>query len=284
MEMSFINIISTSKKITDNEDHLINFINKEPEKFCNNTISNIAKQVNVSVSTITRLVKKLDFDNIKKMQLYVHQKNSQIESNYIISDSKSVDSTLKNVKNYHLYSLNETFNTLNLVKITKLVEDINKRGRLMFYGVGSSYNVVKELAMNLEKIGHNILCNQDFHQQLLNLPNMTKKDQVILFSKNGETKEIQFLIEKANFFCVPVTLITSNKDVKNKNMLSNVITFVTHEQRHRVTAISSKIAQLLVSDFIFMEVLRTSNSQDTVSSIDMGTKLISEWNSKSLNK
>ncbi|PQP78803.1 hypothetical protein C6B38_03780 [Spiroplasma sp. ChiS] len=66
------------------------------------------------------------------------------------------------------------------------------------------------MSNNLEKIGINIICNKDFHTQLLTIPSLTEKDHIILFSKSGRTREILEILKNGIKYKIPITLITSN--------------------------------------------------------------------------
>nr|CAK99624.1 conserved hypothetical protein [Spiroplasma citri] len=127
------------------------------------------------------------------------------------------------------------------------------------------------MSNNLQKIGINIICNKDFHAQLLTIPYLTEKDHIILFSKSGRTREILEIKYK-----IPITLITSNLNCGYEKYLYNKIIFRTLEQVFHYSAVSSKITQLLFVDIIFNQIMEREKQFKKL--ILHGTHIIKNWN------
>jgi RpiR family carbohydrate utilization transcriptional regulator len=275
--MNSIKLFTANVKLTATEEYLLNWINDKPDLFIEYKTQEIAKAANCSTSAITRLARKLDYPSLKKMQIKAQEKMSEIKDNYQIISENNLSANIVNLNTYHSYAIKETLTDIDLDVIQWIVERILISPRIILFGVGSSKRACQELATNLIKIGFNVIFYEDIHIQLLNVPMLTKDDLVIMFSKNCQTREIRFLIDACYEYEIPSVVFTSNKNFLQKEKVTKVLTFVTYEQSQRITAISSKIAQLIISDLIYTEVFN-HDYQKNISLVEHGTNLIAKWN------
>jgi RpiR family carbohydrate utilization transcriptional regulator len=275
--MNSIKLFTANVKLTATEEYLLNWINDKPDLFIEYKTQEIAKVANSSTSAITRLARKLDYPSLKKMQIKAQEKMSEIKDNYQIISENNLSANIVNLNTYHSYAIKETLTDIDLDVIQWIVERILISPRIILFGVGSSKRACQELATNLIKIGFNVIFYEDIHIQLLNVPMLTKDDLVIMFSKNCQTREIRFLIDACYEYEIPSVVFTSNKNFLQKEKVTKVLTFVTYEQSQRITAISSKIAQLIISDLIYTEVFN-HDYQKNISLVEHGTNLIAKWN------
>ncbi|WP_169921849.1 MurR/RpiR family transcriptional regulator [Spiroplasma clarkii] len=275
--MFVIEYVESIQQLTNSEKYLVDFINTDPHFFIANNIGDISKQANVSNSTVTRLYKKLGFKSLKSFQIAVSNKLASLKQTTEVLNDKAIEAVINNLKVFHTHSIKETLNGLDLTKISALIHKIITSKKIQLFGIGSSWNACNELGSNLEKIGFDIMMNNDFHMQLLNLTKLTDDDLVIVFSKSLNAKELNFLIKKCLDLKVPLCVMTSNKKYPLKDKINYFISFAVFEQKNRITAISSKISQLILADLIFTEIFnRLENIANNL--IKIGNKIIEEWN------
>ena len=276
--MKSIELVIPKVKLSNSEAYLAQYINQNPEIFITEKINDIAKKANVSTSTITRLSKKLGYQSLKDFQLEVSNKHNFAKQNYDFIDETNTNAIINNLKLYHSYSLNETFDDLDSKEIDKLVAKMKVANKILLYGVGTSYMACRELANNLEKIGMDIILNTNYHQQLLHFAKLDQNSIVLLISKSGMSKEIQFLIQKSKENNIQCGLITSSLSFKNVDKVDYLLNFKTYEDNQKLTSISCKLSQLVVVDLIFMELFKT-NIEQNAKNLEIGYDLIKEWNS-----
>ncbi|AHB36518.1 MurR/RpiR family transcriptional regulator [Spiroplasma apis] len=276
--MKSIELVIPKVKLSNSEAYLAQYINQNPEIFITEKINDIAKKANVSTSTITRLSKKLGYQSLKDFQLEISNKHNFAKQNYDFIDETNTNAIINNLKLYHSYSLNETFDDLDSKEIDKLVAKMKVANKILLYGVGTSYMACRELANNLEKIGMDIILNTNYHQQLLHFAKLDQNSMVLLISKSGMSKEIQFLIQKSKENNIQCGLITSSLSFKNVDKVDYLLNFKTYEDNQKLTSISCKLSQLVVVDLIFMELFKT-NIEQNAKNLEIGYDLIKEWNS-----
>ncbi|WP_026389706.1 MurR/RpiR family transcriptional regulator [[Acholeplasma] multilocale] len=264
-------------KDNSTKNKMIRFINEHTEQFLELSIEMIAKKVGVSVSSASRFAQKMGFKNFKELQFYVNQKNRAVGSTYAITGGTTISELVDNIKTYNIYSIIESTNILDFDAIERITKKIIKSDKVMIYGTGSSALACQELDINLKKMGINSIYESDFHKILENIVLMNNDSLVIINSKSCKNREIVFLLDHCHESNIPVALITSS--------VTNIIfepdykiLFKTIDQRQRYSAISSKIAQLMISDIIFNNVAREIVNKDKV--ISATDNLINKWNNK----
>ncbi|TDV24490.1 RpiR family transcriptional regulator [Mycoplasmopsis mustelae] len=264
-------------KLTKTELNLINYASNYPEEFYKCSIKQLANKVDISMSVISKLVKKLNFDSLKDMQFFVYHNflNTDIKNTENIDYQKII---LKQLFLFYRESISKTSHLIDLNQINRAINSILDSERIYLYGAGSSYLSASELGINLAKIGINAIAFRDFHSLLLTSSQKDIKNKlVILFSKSCDTKEIKFAIELFVLYKIKFWLITANKQIKNK--LDNVILYSTLEQNRRFVSISSKINQQFIADLLFLFIQRNKVS-DFEAKYAENIKVLEFWNKK----
>ena len=235
------------------ENEIINAINDDPLTFLANNLIEYSQKINCSKSAISRLVKLLNFTNFNQMKLFVQEQLILNSFYYDINQNNTMSLRINNIKSYNNFAINKTIEAIKLEDLKIIIDQIIGAKTIHLFGVGSSYLAAYELANNLLKINFNVSCSQDIHNSILTIANFQANDFLILFSKSGTTKEINFLIEQMKNKSANILLITANEKIKTKDNF-----FVIHHKEinkdYRIIATSSKICQLIISDIIFYEI------------------------------
>ncbi|WGI36826.1 MurR/RpiR family transcriptional regulator [Mesomycoplasma lagogenitalium] len=265
------------EKLTNTEKMIVNYAEKNPEKFYNFSIKQLASNVSTSISVISKLTKKLGFKSLKDMQFFIF--HNYLNLSKTIKDEKNRTSEiLSKLFIQYKESIYQTAHLVDFNKIDLLVLKMIDAEKIFIYGVGSSYLSSYELSINLQKIGINAVSFNDFHSFLLiSSQQKDKKTLIILFSKSCQTKEIRFIIdlfekEKTDFF-----IITANKMINEK--YSNTILYYTIEQSKRFVSISSKINQQFIADILFLLIQSKKINNFDKQYID-NLKILDKWNGK----
>ncbi|MGZ9431573.1 MurR/RpiR family transcriptional regulator [Mycoplasma sp. CB776] len=264
------------EKLTSTEKSLINFALENPKEFYSSSIKQIALKTFISISLISKTVKKVGFNSLKDMQFYVF--HNYLNSNQTINTNENDQNVkiLNKLFNYYRESIFQTAHLVNLEEVNLLVRDIIKSQKIYLFGAGSSFLSASELGINLQKIGLNALPFKDFHSFLLvSGQEKNEKITIILFSKSCDTKEIKHIIKVFQEQKIKFYLITANKTTKEQ--YENVIIYHTLEQDKRLVSISSKINQQFIADLIFLLLIEHKN-QNYDQIYLKNLKILEGWN------
>ncbi|AHF58321.1 MurR/RpiR family transcriptional regulator [Spiroplasma eriocheiris] len=256
-KMKQFNILEFDRtKLTNVENAIFNFINENPNYFTTHTINEIAIKANVSVSGITRFVKKVGYHSLKLLQQYIYERNNFIKYNYSLSLNNELVGDINNNRIYYIYAINQTVDSLDHERINKVVDDIIKSRKVLLFGVGSSWIPCFELASNLNKIGIPAILSQDIHVHIANMSALTREDLIILISTSGTTNEIREIIRVSLANYLRVILITANEHSEFKNIIDNIIQFKTYDGDYKFNTMSAKVSELLIVDIIYSQLLK----------------------------
>lgn len=246
--------------LTVTEKYILDYFEAN-KKFCAQAnISQIAKKGNFSISSMSKLVRKLGFDSFKAMQIYA---NVEIQKN-LVNQKQNSDQLLniaETIKLKYQLSIERTIRELDSAILKKLIYEIKNTKFIYSFGIGSSRLAALELVDNLMAIGYLAKFPNSIHE-LFKFINKQNKDEslIIIFSKLLRGKELEIMREIATTFNIKVFLITSNFGITKYNN-ENVIYIRTSEQEKRISALSSKISQQLMVDIITNYIGNKENNE-----------------------
>lgn len=133
--------------------------------------------------------------------------------------------------------------------------------------------VAKDLEIKFMKIKIDALHYESPHMQLMKLATMDSNDMIIAISHRGETEDVIDVIKKAKNKNIKVLSITSIE----KNTVASLSDFnlkiISEENILRSSAISSRMAQLIINDIIFLR-LTQKDYKNTKNYIEESRNLI----------
>lgn len=258
-------LFKASENMTPVENHIINKINENPSLFLKSDISFFANEINVSPSALSRLVKKLKFNNYSELKMYILSKNIEETNLKKINDNNSEFQDVVNI----YQKIIQNISTIRPDIIRKIVNDIQDSQSIITYGNGSSSLAALHLNNYLLFSGFKGNSFSDFHKTLLFIQ-ANKNSTLIIFSKELQSMEVRFLIKIATKYKMKFWIITANSD-NIINVLNNTISFNSINHEFKGVSISSKIGMLLITDMIIWE-LNIINQQK-----NKKDKLLEEW-------
>ncbi len=250
-------------KISNNEESIINFINKSPDQFIKMNIQSLAKKLFISVGSISRLAKKLNFNSFQEMKHFVIKEHLRSETYYKLKKSNKTNSIVHNVQVYNRHTIEKTVDSLKVEKIKKVVDYVEKSSRVVTYGLGSSSLAANELANNLNISGVHAIFATTIHDVVVWLKKkMDKNIVIVVFSKSMVSKENVFLVNLLKKYGVKIILVTENNKYKSIDSMV-VLNIKTLERFNNNIQISSKISQLFIADVIVQALNKNTDTNNT---------------------
>lgn len=128
-------------------------------------------------------------------------------------------------------------------------------------GIGGSALTAKDLAFKLLKIGMTALTEQDSHVQIATANTLTKQDVQIVISYSGSRKEILMAAQTAMDKGSTVIALTSTKKSPLRKLANFCIDTIADERQFRSSSISSRTAQNVITDLLFMTLLQIKSDK-----------------------
>lgn len=273
-------IVSLKKNMTPKENEIGVYILENMKDILNLTSAELALKIGVGQSSIIKFIKKLGFNKYGefKIQLSKEIENDRLYKNKErIHDQIYLDDSLEEVSNKTLNetikALEKTVGNINYKYMEDVIEEIKKSKKILIIGSGMSSIVAKDLEIKFMKIKIDALHYESPHMQLMKLATMDSNDMVIAISHRGETEDVIDVIKKAKNKNIKVLSITSIE----KNTVASLSDFnlkiISEENILRSSAISSRMAQLIINDIIFLR-LTQKDYRNTKNYIEESRNLI----------
>lgn len=122
------------------------------------------------------------------------------------------------------------------------------------FGEGASGIVAGDLYQKLLRLGYSTFFAPDFHVALTYLITSGPGDVAVIISNSGETPEVLMAAEFLQKSGTPIIAITSNQPSALIAKCTHVLYMDSPETIQRSGAISSRAAQMLVTDMLFTAV------------------------------
>ncbi|MFQ6793217.1 MurR/RpiR family transcriptional regulator [Thomasclavelia sp.] len=178
---------------------LLAFENLQPSL----TISSLAEALNVSTTTIFRMVKKLNYKTFMdfRYDLLYHRQDEFV---YNATDENIIDVMEKEIR--------DTMTMLKNIEIDEMIKDIINAKSVLICSSGMNKYVAKILAVKLSLYGIRTIYPDDSWFLYLEANNLTKDDFVIVLSRSGTTPAILDVMKNAKLSGCKMLLITEHKN------------------------------------------------------------------------
>lgn len=261
--MSILNVLSAKlETMTQADRQIATFILDDPERMLALSSAALAQATGRSQSSVVKFSQKLGYPGYQQLKLAVNKAKAQewhapagvIHGSIDASDSYM--SIVQKLIGSKLLSMRETAAANSEEAINGVLDGLAGARRIQLVGVGASSLVARDFAYKLLKIGRTVLIENDSHIQLSHASTLTGEDVLIALSYTGaslETLRVTELAKERGATIVSITGLQSNPLVA----LSDIALFtVADEERVRSSAITSRDAQFMLTDMLFILLLR----------------------------
>ena len=246
--------------LTEVECVIANYFIENMNVLVGTSITEIAQVCETSKASVLRLCKKLGYSGYKGFINALSAENavdlqSSIADRVDVHPGNTVQEICEIVSRKNIRTLENTLCLVDAQTIENAAEHMVHARRIEFYGVGSSGIIAEDAALKFRRIGMNTFVSTDSHYQIMSAATLNSNDVVVLFSFQGETKDI---IESAKIARERgATIITVTKYGKSAiSNLSDIALFVSNsETTNRSSATASRLSMLMLIDIIFTVVI-----------------------------
>ena len=247
-------LTKTLGDVTVSEKGIIKFINSFQGRNFGLTQKELADKTFTSEASVSRFAKRMGFKTYRDMVLFINQQINLFTREYPLGEENTIEDSIKNLINVHLYAIAEGLDRFEIQKIVNTAELIHNAKEVAVWGIGSSWKPANELAVNLQRVGIPSFCPMDFHTFLPAISFKKERRVLIVFSNNFRHKEMWHIVKAAKAYGWKVVLVTSNA-MEFENIDVKILYKRYHSDDNYVP-ISSKTVQNMVGDIIFNTLLK----------------------------
>ncbi|PQJ62501.1 SIS domain-containing protein [Photobacterium angustum] len=250
--------------LSSNGVKILDFILKDPASLSNYVSQDLAVKVGVSQSGVIKFAQRLGFKGFTALKLAIIEdlahKNAILEPkrpihNKIHSDDSSITIAQKLIQE-KTHAMIATTNAINFSEFETIVKRLNQADRIQIVGIGGSALTAKDLTFKLLKLGITALTEQDTHVQIATANTLTKNDILIAISFSGKRREIIMAAQSAYDKGATVIALTNIKKSPLRQLAHYTIDTIADEKQFRSSSISSRTAQNVITDLLFMALLQ----------------------------
>ncbi|MBJ6988113.1 MULTISPECIES: MurR/RpiR family transcriptional regulator [unclassified Devosia] len=261
--MSVLRLLSAHlDTLTQADRQIAQFIIDQPEQMLALSSSGLAEATGRSQSAVVKFSQKLGYSGYQQLKLAVNKAKAmewQAPGGVIHGSIDSADNymtILQKLIGSKLLSMRETTAANSEQTIDLALEALHGANRIQLSGVGASSLVARDFSYKLMKLGRVVMLDNDTHIQLVNAANLTKDDVFVALSHSGrslETLRTAEVAKKRGATVISVTGLQPNPLID----LADIHLFtVGDEERVRSSAITSRDAQFILTDMLFILLLR----------------------------
>jgi len=261
--MSVLKILGAKiDSMTQADRQIAQFILDHPERMLGMSSAALAEATGRSQSSVVKFSQKLGYEGYQQLKLDVNKAKAQefhAPAGVIhgtIDASDSYLTILQKLIGSKLLSMRETSAVNTEETIDSALDALVGARRIQLAGVGASSLVARDFSYKLLKLGRTVLVDSDSHIQISNASALNSEDLLIAISHSGrsvETLRIAELAKKRGATLLSVTGLAPNPLLD----LADISLFtVADEERVRSSAITSRDAQLMLMDMLFILLLR----------------------------
>ena len=261
--MSILKVLGAQiETMTQADRQIAQFIIDHPERMLTLSSAALAQATGRSQSSVVKFSQKLGYGGYQQLKLAVNKAKAiewQTPGGVIHGTIEATDSymtILQKLIGSKLLSMRETSAAISEQTIDLALEALGGARRIQLAGVGASSLVAKDFSYKLQKLGRVVLLDSDTHIQISNTSTLTSADVLMALSHSGrsvETLRIAELGKKRGATVISITGLQPNPLID----LADIHLFtVGDEERVRSSAITSRDAQLMLTDMLFILLLR----------------------------
>ncbi len=224
-----------------------------------------------SSAAVIRLCKSLNISGVQELKLRIAgDLQHTITVDRDIEADEELPSIVEKVTMQSSEILSQTANLIDIAELERAVAALSLAHKIIFFGVGASGIAAMDADQKFLRINKNSRAFVDLHLGATAVVNAQKGGDVVVgISFSGETHEVAKILEIANQ--TPATTISLTRYGSSLvSSLADICLYVSPnvEATFRSGATSSRLAQLLVIDILFMGGVVTSAYEQTVDYLD----------------
>lgn len=224
-----------------------------PEEVLQAKVSEFAERCHCDSAQVVRLCQKLGYDGFISLKNRIAAElidPKRTLHRQIAEPATSFEQLKRNFSLNFTRTINDTLANLDEETVARAIALIRQARHIVVCGFGSSGLAARDLRIKLVRIGYYAMFPDDAEYARSLIATLSKEDLLILISFSGDTPYVLDNIKVAKKSGVPILALTNYLHSPLAESAACVLPTTADEQRLRLGAMDSTIAQFLVIDLL----------------------------------
>lgn len=256
--MDLFTKIKAMNSFTESEQTFIDFIFNHPYDVIQLNLQQLSKTSYVSISTIYRVMGKLEINGLNQLKLQISEslKNNEnlknIDYNYPFQKTNTHYQILTQMLELYDQTLKNTINLIDLDVLLHTVQALKKANNIYIFPSIGNYFMAESFQQNMLEIGVKVDVIKEAYYQHWHVQLCDENDIVMLISYAGRTPQIMDIVHDLNKKNIPIILISSTIHTPIDQFARYHLYFSSYENsEEKIASFSSRISLQYLLDCIY---------------------------------
>lgn len=256
--MDLFTKIKAMNSFTESEQTFIDFIFNHPYDVIQLNLQQLSKTSYVSISTIYRVMEKLEINGLNQLKLQISEslKNNEnlkdIDYNYPFQKTNTHYQIMSQMLELYDQTLKNTINLINLDVLLHTVQALKKANHIYIFPSIGNYFMAESFQQNMLEIGVKVDVIKEAYYQHWHVQLCDENDIVMLISYAGRTPQIMDIVHDLNKKNIPIILISSTIHTPIDQFAKYHLYFSSYEDsEEKIASFSSRISLQYLLDCIY---------------------------------
>lgn len=260
----FVSLRQRMPSLSKAERRIADVVLERPSIVVESSITRLADLAETSPASVARFCRAVGFDGYKDFRMAIAAADSREQAarelfrvdDAEIEASDSILDVVTKVAYQEARAIEETARGLDLEALDHVVDAIRGASRLDVFGAGSSGLTAQDLQLKLHRIGVPTFCWSDAHLALTSFALTGPGGVAIAVTHTGQTLEANQVLAVARERGATTVAITNHPDSPIADVADHLLVTSARESRYRTGAMSSRLAQMAIVDFVVVRLLQ----------------------------
>ena len=256
--MDLFTKIKAMNSFTESEQTFIDFIFNHPYDVIQLNLQQLSKTSYVSISTIYRVMEKLEINGLNQLKLQISEslKNNEnlknIDYNYPFQKTNTHYQILTQMLELYDQTLKNTINLIDLDVLLHTVQALKKANNIYIFPSIGNYFMAESFQQNMLEIGVKVDVIKEAYYQHWHVQLCDENDIVMLISYAGRTPQIMDIVHDLNKKNIPIILISSTIHTPIDQFAKYHLYFSSYgDSEEKIASFSSRISLQYLLDCIY---------------------------------
>lgn len=258
--------------LTEGERAIARAILNDPKGVLRLSSAGLARMAGRSQSSVVKFCQKLGFQGFQDLKIEISQTTARRGAagsegivHGTIQAADDLTLTMQKLLGSKIYAMQETLAVNDAVALDDARDTLAGARRIQLVGVGASSLVARDFGYKLQKLGRPATFDADSHIQIANAATLGVEDLIVAISQTGTSLETLRIAETATGCGASLLTVTGLQPNPLAALAGIALFTVADEERIRSSAITSRDAQLMVMDLLFLRLVQSrSDSADLI--------------------